>query len=360
MSPSYEKTRYPGIYRRGDRFSVRQRDAAGRLVNKSAQTIAEARTIQASLRTSQASGEHVPKSIAFAAYADEWITSYVGRTGRGFRETTRDDYRAALRLHIKPFFGRMRLTEIQPRDIKAFAFHLAGSGLSEASVRRYMGPLKALLATAFEDGLIRVNPATNVRTAVPRTHDDREHAKALSAEQLQRLIAAVDEEWRPLIEFMATTGLRIGEVVALRWGDVDLDRGVFRVQRAFYKGNIDEPKSRFGKRRIPLSPKLAAMLRDRDAQLQPSPKDPVFQTLDGTMMDPANIRSRIMRPAAARAGLAWATPHTLRHTFASRCFRQGCNVKQVQALLGHHSPSFTLETYVHLLPEDLPDLAFLD
>ena len=78
------------------------------------------------------------------------------------------------------------------------------------------------------------------------------------------------------------------------------------------------------------------------------------------MLDTSNIRNRVMRPAAKEAGVPWATPHTLRHTFASRCFRHGCNVKQVQALLGHHSPAFTLETYVHLLPEDLPDLAFLD
>lgn len=361
MASPFEKTRHAGIYRRGARYVVRQRDGAGRMIQRSAATVAEARAIQASLRTTQSTGEHVPRPQGFAAYADEWIDTYAGRTGRGFRDSTRDDYRATLERHIKPFFGRMRLTDIQPRDIKAFAKHLADNGLSPNSVRRYMSPLKALLATAFEDGLIRVNPSTNVRTAVPRDRPDTDRAKALSEDQLRKLIGQVDDDWRPMIEFMASTGLRIGEAVAVQWRDVDLDRGVVRVERALYRGALDEPKSRFGRRSVPLTPRVRARLQAMHDEEGCPPSDaPVFQSGDGTMLDPANIRARVMRPAAAAAGLPWATPHTLRHTFASRCFRKGCNVKQVQALLGHHSPAFTLETYVHLLPEDLPDLSFLD
>jgi integrase len=77
-------------------------------------------------------------------------------------------------------------------------------------------------------------------------------------------------------------------------------------------------------------------------------------------MDAHNIRSRVIPPAAAKLDMPWATFHALRHTFASMCFRNGCNVKQVQLLLGHHAASFTLDIYIHAVPEDLPDLAFLD
>src|SRR5206468_11221904 len=80
----------------------------------------------------------------------------------------------------------------------------------------------------------------------------------------------------------------------------------------------------------------------------------------GTHLDPAKVASRVLKPAAKRAGLPWVGFHTLRHTCATLLFRHGLNAKQVQAWLGHHSAAFTLATYVHLLPDDLPDPAFLD
>lgn len=107
----------------------------------------------------------------------------------------------------------------------------------------------------------------------------------------------------------------------MQWRDVDLDRGIVRVERALYRGMLDEPKSRYGKRSVPLTPRLRESLQAIHGELGcPSGNAPVFQSGDGMMLDPANIRSRVMRPAAAAAGLSWATPHTLRHTFASRCF----------------------------------------
>lgn len=361
MAAPYEKTRHAGIYLRGSRYYVRQRDAAGRMATRSASTIAKARNIQAQMRTKRTSGSPMPKPQSFTAYADEWIETYAGRTGRGFRDSTRSDYRASIEKHAKPYFGRMQLSQIQPRDIKGFAAHLASVGLSPASVTRYIAPVKAMLATAFEDGIINANPSANVRTAVPRDSGGEERAKALSEAELERLVGVVDEQWQPFVEFLSRTGMRIGEAVAVQWRDVDLEARAVRVSRAVYKGVVDEPKSRYGKRSIPLTPKLVNVLAELKTEAgRAIANKPVFATVDGTMIDPANFRSRVMRPAAEDAGVPWATPHTLRHTFASRCFRHGCNVKQVQAMLGHHSPAFTLETYVHLLPEDLPDLEFLD
>ena len=73
-----------------------------------------------------------------------------------------------------------------------------------------------------------------------------------------------------------------------------------------------------------------------------------------------SLRRRVIRPATRACGLEWASFHTLRHTFASMCFRSGCNAKQVQLMLGHHAASFTIDTYIHAIPEDLPQLDFLD
>ncbi|MCW2974046.1 MAG: hypothetical protein JWN72_2319 [Thermoleophilia bacterium] len=364
MSAPLVRTSTPGIYKRGSRYVVKERDHTGRIQTKSAATLAQAKTIKAQIRTDSARGEFRPASnVTFTDYALEWIDSYTGRTSRGFKETTRSDYRGALKNHAIPYFRRMPLAHIEPRDVKRFAQSVADKGLSRDGVRNAVAPLKALLATAFEDGVIRHNPATNVRLATNYVNADGEvrRVKSFSDTELACLIAAVDDDNRLVIELLASTGLRIGELIALRWCDMDLERGRLHVSRRLYRGTYDTPKSRFGIRTVPLTPDMRTKLTAHRLSLRSSGDlEPVFQTSTGTPMCQNNILRRVLKPAAIEIGMPWATLHMLRHTFATRCFRNGCNLKQVQALLGHHSAAFTLETYVHLLPEDLPDLGFLD
>jgi integrase len=171
----------------------------------------------------------------------------------------------------------------------------------------------------------------------------------------------VPVEWRLLATFLACTGLRIGEATELRWGDVDLPTGVLHVRRARYRGVVGPPKSRFGVRSVPLTADLRTALVAHKLGSHYSQDDaPVFSSLLGSPLDPHNIRRRVIRPAAIAADLPWVSFHSLRHTFASICFRNGCNAKQVQLLLGHHAASFTLDTYIHAMPEDLPSLDFLN
>jgi integrase len=108
-------------------------------------------------------------------------------------------------------------------------------------------------------------------------------------------------------------------------------------------------KSRYSRRDLPISRVLA----DRLAALDAAPGELVFRSTTGTMLDPDNLATRVLAPACEAAGVAWASFHTFRHTVASRLFAEGRNVVQVQRWLGHHSPSFTLDTYVHLLDNDL-------
>ncbi|MCW2961747.1 MAG: hypothetical protein JWM90_2134 [Thermoleophilia bacterium] len=364
MSAPLVRTSTPGIYKRGARYVVKERDHTGRMQTRSAQTLAQAKTIKAQIRTDSARGEFRPASnVTFTEYALEWIDTYTGRTSRGFKETTRGDYRGALKNHAIPYFRRMPLAHIEPRDVKRYAQSIADKGLSRDGVRNAVAPVKALLATAFEDGVIRNNPATNVRLATTyvTTAGEVRRARSFTDTELAALIAAVDEDNRLIIELLATTGLRIGELIALRWCDLDLDRGKLHVTRRLYRGTYDTPKSRYGVRTVPLTPDMRTKLAAHRLSLRSSGDfETVFQTTTGTPMSQNNILRRVLKPAAIEIGMPWATLHALRHTFATRCFRNGCNLKQVQALLGHHSAAFTLETYVHLMPEDLPDLDFLD
>jgi integrase len=208
--------------------------------------------------------------VTFVEYAQEWIATYQGRTYRGIRPETLADYRRDLGLEkdggligdgAMAFFGRMTLAAIEPRDVKRYAAELAARGLAPGSVRNVLAPVRALLATAFEDGLIRSNPSAGLRIVQrvqAEAHEPR--AKALTEEELRALLDEVPEEWRLFFELLAHTGVRIGEAVALTWADVDFGKRRLHVRRRLYRGRLDSPKSRYGRRVVPLTEGLAQAL----------------------------------------------------------------------------------------------------
>lgn len=361
------RTSTPGIYKRGSRYVVVFRDPSGRQRKRAARTLAEARDLKAALTADVRRGEYRSLSkVTFGEYVAEWIGSYQGRTSRGIRPETLADYRHDLGLDqdgnatgsgALVFFGRMQLSAIEPRDVKRYAAELAARGLSPSSVRNLLAPVRALLATASEDGLIRGNPAAGLRI-VQRVEQEESRTKALTEDELQALLAEVPDEWRTFFKLLAHTGLRIGEAVALTWADVDFGKCRVSVRRRLYRGRFDAPKSRYGRRAVPLSQGLSqALWRLRGTA---GDEAPVFPSRQGSHLDPSNVAARVLKPAARRAGVPWAGFHSLRHTCATMLFRHGLNAKQVQMWLGHHSPAFTLATYVHLLPDDLPSPEFLD
>jgi hypothetical protein len=155
------------------------------------------------------------------------------------------------------------------------------------------------------------------------------------------------------------TGLRIGEAIALRWSDVDFNRRRVSVERRYYRGTFDRPKSKYGRRKVPLS---EGMARELEAQwlLAENVEGLLFPSEVGGVIDGSNLMRRVLKPAGRRAGVPWVGFHTFRHTCATMLLRAGWNAKQVQITLGHHSPAFTLAIYVHFLDDDLPDASFLD
>ena len=218
------------------------------------------------------------------------------------------------------------------------------------------------------EGALRVNPAAGWRPRYAQTAVetvDEDDVKALTEEQLEAILAQLPDEWVLFYSFLAQTGLRISEVIELRWRDVDFDRNTVTVSRRFYRGKVEAPKSRYGRRTIRLSPSLALQLWP----LQGGAGDLVFTSAKGGRIHQSNAMSRILKPAAVDAGVCewvidakgkrhaetWVGHHTFRHTNATILSRHGANAKQVQVWLGHHSPAFTLSTYVHLLPDDLPE-----
>jgi len=142
MSAPLVKTATPGIYKRGSRYVVVFRDAYGKQRKRSARTLAEARDLKSTLTADVARGEYRTVSkVGFTEYALEWIEHYGGRTSRGIREQTKAEYKYRLEQYAIPFFGRMQLAAIEPRDLKRFAATspIADSPAAPAAARTNCG-----------------------------------------------------------------------------------------------------------------------------------------------------------------------------------------------------------------------------
>lgn len=346
-TPTLTRTRHAGIYRKGDRFQVRYRHN-GRQVAKSFRTLSEARRFKANVD----GGDTQPTSSrTFRAYAAEWIDTYSGRTSKGVSDSTRASYRDALERIAVPYFGTVKLDRLDAPALKSYVAHLAEQGHSPASVRRYYAPVRALLATAFEDGLIRSNPAAGVRVVV---EDSRPFVpKWLTAEQTKSLLAEIPAEHADLVFVLASTGLRISEALALRWDDLSVVDGRPHL-------TVTRSKTSAGERTIPLSPEAARRLMKRQAS---GGEGLMFPSRTGTLMDARNFRRYTFAPAAGRAGVPWATPHKLRHGMASLMAAQGLSAAAIAAHLGHADGGvLALRTYIHaeLAPVDFVDGALTD
>ena len=183
MSGEEERTRIPGIFKRRGIYTFRYYDRQGKVRRSSAPTLAAAKRKRSELNTDVARGDHNPStSQTFSNYADQWIETYAGRTRRGFREETRDDYKRILDADAKPFLGKMRIGDVRAQDIKAYIQHVSTrevrrGGIDQRvkpnTVRLSLAPVRAMFATALEEGIIRVNPCVGVRIATATTTQSR-------------------------------------------------------------------------------------------------------------------------------------------------------------------------------------------
>jgi integrase len=193
--------------------------------------------------------------------------------------------------------------------------------------------------------------------------------KALDSRELLAVLHELPEGWRLFFEFLAETGLRIGEAIEVRWRDfenLDVEVGArwLRVQRRYYRGRVARPKGR-KTRRLRLTPELALVLRQLRDERRAGDEDLVFVADKGGRISTSNLARRVLKPAAVRAGFGrfvdghaetWVSFHVFRHSCATRLIRDDAwSLEHVQEYLGHSSYEITRRFYVHLLPEDQPE-----
>ena len=272
----------------------------------------------------------------------------------GRKKTTIADYRSTLRVHLVPFFGGRSLDRIDVRLVEAFIAAKQREGKAPKSISNYVGLLYSIFAHAEKRGWARSNPVALADK--PRTEPRDADIRYLEIEELEALIRAVSNDElgqveRVLYRAAAMTGLRRGELLALRWRDVDWSSGLIRVRRNYTRGEFGTPKSRRSSRAVPLADTIAAELERHFQQSNfTADDDLVFaHPLLGTVLDPSKLQKRFNK-AAKRAGLRPVRFHDLRHTFGTRMAAAGAPMRAIQEWMGHRD-SRTTSLYADYAPD---------
>lgn len=284
----------------------------------------------------------------FADVAEEWLAMKMNRT------STVQGYESLLRRHVLPCFGSRPVGSIRTSDVRRFLALTQRGGAAPGTVRNAYRVLKAVLDAAVDDDLIRSNPCVALRRDdFPKSR--RTTMLFLDAEQVARLADAIREPHGPLIYFAAYTGLRAGEIGALRMANVDLLHGVVRVTESLsaVKGDWDfVPPKTNQERSVRLPAFLVSMLREYLAtQPAKGPRDFLFTGPNGGHLKHGIWYQRRFRPAVARAELPPGLRfHDLRHTCAALMIADNAPPKLICDRLGHSTIQVTMDRYGHLLP----------
>ena len=272
------------------------------------------------------------------------LLSHLAALGR--KPSTLGDYESYLRVHIEPFFADRRASQIGRREIESFIAAKRAEGKAVKSILNYLGFLHSIYAFAERRGLVAANPVRLVDK--PRAADSDPDVRFLGEAELERLLGAVPGDLRgpverPLYLTAAMTGLRQGELIALRWRDVDFAAARIRVRRSCVRGEFGTPKSRRSTRSVPMAGRVALELeRLLGRSAYNCDDDLVFaHPQTGRPLDRSRLLKRF-KAAARRAGIDVVRFHDLRHTFGTRMAAAGVPLRTLQEWMGHRDFKTTL------------------
>lgn len=348
--------------RRRTPWVVRWRDEGGKQRKRGFARKLDADRFRAEVEHTMATGTYIDAAAGrrtFRAYAEEWLQ------GQPLRPNTLARKRSELKNHIYPAIGDRPLAALRLSQMQAFA---TGMDLEPSTARTVWATARSIVRAAVRDRLIGHDPCVGVK--LPELHI--EEVGLLLVEQVEQLATAVPKRFQALVDAVAGSGLRQGEVFGLEVPHVDFLRKTIRVEQQLQPiagGGlaIVKPKNRSSYRTVPVGqvviealaahlhqfPATEVEVRDHLGR-QPTvrPAKLVFTTDEGKPLHKKTFTKAVWWPARVAAGVPDAGMHDLRHFFASLLIRGGLSVKAVARLLGHANPNITLSTYAHLWPDD--------
>ncbi len=293
---------------------------------------------------------------------EQFLASWLEMMRHVVKPRTWIRYRDFMRLHVVPVLGHVAIAKLTPQQVQSLYAQKLTEGLSPTTVRHLHMVLHRALDNALRLGVV----IRNVTELVDPPRMKRHEMAVLTPEQARALLAAAKGDRMEALYVLAlSTGMRQGELLGLRWQDVDIEHSVLSVRATLQCVDgtfiFAEPKSARSRRQIALSKRAIDALQRHQAQqleerlaLGPvwdDTYDLVFPNTIGRPVDDSHLRRREFQPLLKRAGLPRIRFHDLRHTAATLLLRQGVNPKIVSEMLGHASVSITLDLYSHVLPD---------
>jgi integrase len=297
-------------------------------------------------------------------FLDDWL-EHIKHTERS--SVTVENYRDIVNYYVTPHIGRVKLAELAPRHVEKMQRDILKAGKSPRTARSARSVLRAALRHAERHGLVARNAAA-LSEPVKIDHDEKQ---SMTVAQVKKLMDAAagkgDEEpdtrYEAAIVLLVTLGLRRGELLGLKWSDINLKAKTLRVSRALKRTDdgleLSETKTARSTRTLNLPPRAIAALksariRQAKERLEAGAHwvdgDWVVSTGWGGPIDPDNFRHKFVE-LCDKAGIGHWTPHDARHTAGSLMFEHGADLKVVSEALGHSSIRVTADVYAHLLPE---------
>lgn len=318
-----------------------------------------------------------PKDILLIDYITIWFRTYKRPK---IKQSTFDRLDAVIRNQITPKFKYRLLKDISSDEFQQFINDLVESGLSYSVVKKSYDILNSCLKHATLKGDIPKNPMELVQGPSPSGFESKQ-VRALTAEEEKAILQELETKWttgnlrypyKDAFIIMLNTGLREGELVALDWDDIDFESKTIKVHKTtvMIKDRLPDgrlsgrchqevqytPKTKSGNRDVPINNHaLAALERLHEAN---SGSQYVLST-ENKNRPVVNVLYKQLKRAADRCGIYGISPHTLRHTFATRLFEKGANVKDVSVILGHSNVNITYNTYIHVIRERKDDVVAL-
>jgi integrase len=275
----------------------------------------------------------------------EALDAYLQAARRTCQLSTWRNYRSAVEYHLKPTFGDMRLTDLTASKVKAW---VGGLDISNKRINNVLIPLRTIFNDAYSDGLIDRNPVDRIRNLA--VHQDE--PQPFTPEEIRAILPELPQQGRNLIQFAIWTGMRTSELIALEWDDIDWNKKVVRVRRAFVNGQIKPPKTRAGIRDVMLFPPALEALSDQKQFSYMAGKRIFLNPRTNTAWEnDGQIRKTMWQYALKRAGVIYRNPYQTRHTYASTMLSLGENPAWIANQMGHADWGMIRKRYARWIPQ---------